>query len=719
MFPELVDFYEQNGHARPDPYDHPDLHRWTKQLRSNYRHQLLNPDNPDTQHRPKLKESKLQLLQELEFDWMGEEATNGSFAVHKKTKWDDMIPQLQAFYKEHGHSHPDAETNPELYRWTQQLLNNYRHQFLNEKSDKMVDPSRPRLSAAKMKTLKKLKFDWHRTPAKQGWDDMFPQLQLFYQENGHIQVDRNEQPELHRWIQRMRSNYRHKYLGIDDPSRPRIKHEKFLQLREMGLWENDKRILSKSFSLGRCRSSSADTTKKTVTKKAKTSVRSTRRKVKRWDDMIPKLQAYYDKYGHTNVNRMEYPELHGWAQSIRTTYRHQYFNTTTASQPRLAEYKFQKLQSLKFDWNYRNGSSRWENMFPQMKAFYEKHGHSHPDRIKDPKLYQWAQRMRSSYRQGILADSYVRQLEALSFAWDLHTARWEQRFEELCSFQQEFGHPHPTSLQNRRLYVFVQNQRREYKRLVLGEKSTLTEDRYERLVAIGLEWYRSHERAWETRYEELLDYIEEHGHCSVPCGWDDNYQLGLWCMNQRTAYRLFQRGEKTAMTEDRIKLLDEVAFIWNRQDANWKYMYQRLKEFQEQHGDYKIPTNDWENADLRLWLIRQRHLYNSQSNRLTKERMELLEGLPKFSWKGRSGGPTKEDWSKLFAGIREKGIQPGMRPKMHWFEGINPFEQEVKSTWTEDELVALWNEEAEDDEEFDLEMDDNNYYESPVEEELP
>ena len=48
MFPELVEFVSQNGHARPDPDDHPELYQWTKQLRSNYRHQYLNPDNPET-----------------------------------------------------------------------------------------------------------------------------------------------------------------------------------------------------------------------------------------------------------------------------------------------------------------------------------------------------------------------------------------------------------------------------------------------------------------------------------------------------------------------------------------------------------------------------------------------------------------------------------------------------------------------------------------------
>ena len=51
--------------------------------------------------------------------------------------------------------------------------------------------------------------------------------------------------------------------------------------------------------------------------------------------------------------------------------------------------------------------------------------------------------------------------------------------------------------------------------------------------------------------------------------------------------------------------------------------------------------------------------------------------------------------------MRDKGLQLGMRPKQHWFEGINPFSINVKSTYTEQDLLELWYQDADDDDDDD------------------
>ena len=55
----------------------------------------------------------------------------------------------------------------------------------------------------------------------------------------------------------------------------------------------------------------------------------------------------------------------------------------------------------------------------------------------------------------------------------------------------------------------------------------------------------------------------------------------------------------------------------------------------------------------------------------------------------------------MFVAIREKGIRPEARAKQHWFDGVNRFQQQVKTDYTEEELLALWNEETEDEEDED------------------
>ena len=71
------------------------------------------------------------------------------------------------------------------------------------------------------------------------------------------------------------------------------------------------------------------------------------------------------------------------------------------------------------------------------------------------------------------------------------------------------------------------------------------------------------ERAWNDRYDELDVYKAEHGNCLVPQRYSKNKALGTWVDKQRTQYRLRREGKQTPLTEERIKLLDEVGFVWS------------------------------------------------------------------------------------------------------------------------------------------------------------
>ena len=277
-------------------------------------------------------------------------------------------------------------------------------------------------------------------------------------------------------------------------------------------------------------------------------------------------------------------------------------------------------------------------------------------------------------------------------------------YRELCAFKAAYGHCRVSTRKNRKLGVFVQNQRREYRRLLAGNKTTLTSDRIQKLVAVGFEWYRSHDVAWSERYNDLLDFFERNGHCNVPEDYAENFQLGQWCMNQRTAYRFVQQGKPTGLTLERIRKLEAINFTWSYRELQWRSKYERLQQYQQVHGHIRIKTSDMEVTDLRKWLTLQRYFYNRRTisngtSALTKERIEALESIPEFTWRAQRGsGPSKADWSELFVAIRQRGIQPGTRAKKHWFDGMNRFEKEVKSIWTDEDLVELWNQEDDDDE---------------------
>ena len=96
---------------------------------------------------------------------------------------------------------------------------------------------------------------------------------------------------------------------------------------------------------------------------------------------------------------------------------------------------------------------------------------------------------------------------------------------------------------------------------------------------------------------------------------------------------------------------------------------------------------------------------------LSSSRIQRMERtIPNFQWSVRgskSNGPSSEDWFLLFEEMRKKGIGPNVRPKQHWFEGMNVQNIPIKDTpYTEQEILALWNQEDDDDDD-DLNQNDS------------
>eukprot|EP00980_Cylindrotheca_fusiformis_P004796 scaffold1028_cov135-Cylindrotheca_fusiformis.AAC.6 len=535
------------------------------------------------------------------------------------------------------------------------------------------------------------------------WDTMLPRLQEYYRKHGHSDVTKDDNDDdLFQWTRYVRYHYVHQIRNstgvVGKRYRRRLSPEKLKALEEVDfVWETNR----------------------------------SRRNVRRWDDMMDRLRRYREKHGHVRIRRREDPELLEWTKTVRYTYRHQALNTTTTAsskqRPRLSKQKMKQLERLGFDWGTTRNVRRWDVMLPKLKAFHEKHGHVMVMPADDLELYQWIKRIRNNYRhqnkdesnhessesfsskkrsRPQLSRDKLKTLNDLGFCWIHSDMTWERQYQELCSFRKKNGHCHVLYRENPKLHGFVHRQRREYRRYLAGNSTSMTTERIERLSQIQFEWSKSHEISWEERRADLEDYWKRSGHANVPQDYDSNYQLGQWCMNQRIKYRNNHAfKDRTGLTAERIRKLDKLSFEWNRNQQRWMLMFQRLRQYQEDNDSLEIPTSDVDNRDLRQWLNEQRHYYRTnRTSRMTPERIELMETIPDFSWRyerSGGGGPSASDWDQLFGAIREKGIQPEGRAKTHWFDGVNPFENEVKTEWTEQELIALWNSDAEDEDDDD------------------
>ena len=149
---------------------------------------------------------------------------------------------------------------------------------------------------------------------------------------------------------------------------------------------------------------------------------------------------------------------------------------------------------------------------------------------------------------------------------DYYSYSWAYLFEELLEFREKNGHcmvpgGYPS---NEPLGKWVLTQRKEYRKKQLGRKSSLTNEREAALDAIGFVWNAQafwNER-FEERFEDLILFHQDYGHCMVPFHYPTNKPLGNWVHNQRIAYKLKQQGEKSPLTNEQEAELDEIGFVW-------------------------------------------------------------------------------------------------------------------------------------------------------------
>lgn len=95
-------------------------------------------------------------------------------------------------------------------------------------------------------------------------------------------------------------------------------------------------------------------------------------------------------------------------------------------------------------------------------------------------------------KRSFLDETKISALESIGFTWAKlkGTTLWEQRYQELCRYRQEHGHCSvPTKYKiDATLGRWVSTQRKQYKDMKENKRSLMTEQRFEKLEAIGFCW---------------------------------------------------------------------------------------------------------------------------------------------------------------------------------------------------------------------------------------
>jgi hypothetical protein len=89
-----------------------------------------------------------------------------------------------------------------------------------------------------------------------------------------------------------------------------------------------------------------------------------------------------------------------------------------------------------------------------------------------------------------LTQERIEKLESIGFVWSLrdqYETLFSSRVNELRMFMTDKGHSNPSPKEHKELHTWIQEQRRQYKKLREGKKSSMTESRYRILEELGVD----------------------------------------------------------------------------------------------------------------------------------------------------------------------------------------------------------------------------------------
>ena len=241
----------------------------------------------------------------------------------------------------------------------------------------------------------------------------------------------------------------------------------------------------------------------------------------------------------------------------------------------------------------------------------------------------WSQAVKAKDNES--TSTQIQSAQPLSLQAIRNEEIFQKRLTELHQFHSEHGHGSiPTSYpDNPTLAIWAANLRRQH---ILSNKAEergmpyigyLAPQRKEQLLNAGFDFTSLTERQFQLRLKELQLFKERYGHCLVPKEWEENMALGSWVSNLRSLYKrrsihncannddvtnennesgkqkkkssrrkniLLQSQQQKKIRErrsqrfshlndERIKLLEEMGFVWSSTDHKWLEMLEWAKVF--------------------------------------------------------------------------------------------------------------------------------------------
>jgi superfamily II DNA or RNA helicase len=305
-----------------------------------------------------------------------------------------------------------------------------------------------------------------------------------------------------------------------------------------------------------------------------------------------------------------------WQRSQRQIYR----------EGKLSPNRIKRLEKIGFTWE--KLEEKFEKGFQETVLYKEKT--SNPNAAFDYKtpegywLGKWQSHQRNLFKKGKISPDRIRRLEEIGFTWELFEEQFEKGFQETLLYKENTGNPNadvrrktPEGFQ---LGSWQSGQRKNYK------KGKLSSDRIERLEKIGFIW-KILEEQFEKGFQETLLYKERTGNPNAPQNYKTaaGFRLGIWQSGLRS------RSKKKKLSSDQIERLENIGFIWDRFEAQFKKGFEETLLYKERTGNPNalVSYNTADGFLLGHWQSNQKTNY--KKGNLSPERIKRLEDIG-FKW---------------------------------------------------------------------------------------
>jgi hypothetical protein len=265
----------------------------------------------------------------------------------------------------------------------------------------------------------------------------------------------------------------------------------------------------------------------------------------------------------------------------------------------------------------RLSGSSWDEKFGGLLAYKEEYGHCDVPQKYEPNvgLGHWVNWQREALKAGRLSADRKQRLESLGFTWSMWTrSHGGLSLQDLEDFVEANGRL-PCHKGDSRLYQWLQEKKK------LMRESQLPGEEVQRLAALGVQaaGVQDKDAMWAENYRQLEELFASVGHFrKVP-----DKKLAVWCTSQR------QVKIQGKMTEERVELLDKLAFPWDAHEAKWRWHVQKLQAHHDRGGD----ANDFD-SEMKPWVASLRASFTAGLDKrpsggiqLTDERLAELRRL--------------------------------------------------------------------------------------------